>query len=58
VWGSIFSFAGGKLFWKWPRRLRRPVTVNFGQPLPPSATADEVRQVVEELLSNPSIEGG
>jgi acyl-[acyl-carrier-protein]-phospholipid O-acyltransferase / long-chain-fatty-acid--[acyl-carrier-protein] ligase len=51
VWGSIFSFAGGKFFWKWPRRLRRPVSVNFGRPLPPAATADEVRAAVEKLLT-------
>jgi len=51
VWGSVFSFAGGKFFWKWPRQLRRPVTVNFGQPLPPAATADEVRAAVEKLLT-------
>ncbi len=50
VWGSIFSFAGGKCFWKWPRRLRRSVTVNFGHPLPPTATADEVRAAVIKLL--------
>jgi acyl-[acyl-carrier-protein]-phospholipid O-acyltransferase/long-chain-fatty-acid--[acyl-carrier-protein] ligase len=51
VWGSVFSFAGGKFFWKWPKRLRRPVTVNFGWPLPPTTAADEVRRVVEKLLS-------
>jgi acyl-[acyl-carrier-protein]-phospholipid O-acyltransferase/long-chain-fatty-acid--[acyl-carrier-protein] ligase len=51
VWGSIFSFAGGKFFWKWPRQLRRPVTVIFGQSLPPTATADEVRAAAEKLLS-------
>lgn len=51
VWGSLFSFAGGKFFWKWPRQLRRAVTVNFGQPLPPAATADEVRAAVEGLLT-------
>ena len=51
VWGSIFSFAGGKFFWKWPRQLRRPVRVSFGQPLPPTATADEVRAAMEKLLT-------
>ena len=51
VWGSIFSFAGGKFFWKWPRQLRRLVTVNFGRPLPPTATVDLVRAAVEKLLS-------
>lgn len=57
VWGSLFSFAGGKFFWKWPRQLRRPVTVNFGQPLLPTATADEVRAAVEKLLANPTTDG-
>jgi acyl-[acyl-carrier-protein]-phospholipid O-acyltransferase/long-chain-fatty-acid--[acyl-carrier-protein] ligase len=51
VWGSIFSFSGGKFFWKRPRQLRRPVTVSFGRPLPPAATADEVRAAVEALLA-------
>jgi len=51
VWGSIFSFAGGKFFWKWPRQLRRLVTVNFGHPLPPTATVGEVRAAVEKLLT-------
>jgi len=51
VWGSIFSFSGGKFFWKWPRQLRRPVMVDFGQPLPSNATADEVRVAVEDLLT-------
>jgi acyl-[acyl-carrier-protein]-phospholipid O-acyltransferase/long-chain-fatty-acid--[acyl-carrier-protein] ligase len=57
VWGSLFSFAGGKFFWKWPQQLRRSVTVNFGQPLPPTATADEVRQAIEELLANATTMG-
>jgi len=51
VWGSLFSFAGGKFFWKWPRQLHLPVTVNFGRPLPPAATADEARAAVEKLLT-------
>lgn len=45
VWGSLFSFEGGKFFWKWPRRVLYPVTVSFGKPMP-----DEVRQAVGELL--------
>jgi acyl-[acyl-carrier-protein]-phospholipid O-acyltransferase/long-chain-fatty-acid--[acyl-carrier-protein] ligase len=40
VWGSIFSYKGGKFFWKWPERFIRPVTVSFGKPLArPSAWA-------------------
>src|SRR5262249_53262569 len=33
LWGSIFSFKGGKYFFKWPRRVPYPVTVAFGQPM-------------------------
>ena len=49
VWGSIFSFADGKFYWKLPRRIPYPVTVNYGKPLPPAATPLEVRQSVQEL---------
>jgi acyl-[acyl-carrier-protein]-phospholipid O-acyltransferase/long-chain-fatty-acid--[acyl-carrier-protein] ligase len=34
LWGSIFSFKGGKYFFKWPRHFPYPVTVAFGEPLP------------------------
>ena len=33
TWGSIFSYRGGRFFWKWPISLRYPVTVAFGDPL-------------------------
>jgi acyl-[acyl-carrier-protein]-phospholipid O-acyltransferase/long-chain-fatty-acid--[acyl-carrier-protein] ligase len=49
IWGSIFSFSGGRFFWKLPRRIPYPVRVTFGKPLSPTATAQEVRQVVQEL---------
>ena len=49
LWGSIFSFQGGRFFWKWPKQLPYPVTVSFAAPLPATATAPQVRQVVMEL---------
>jgi acyl-[acyl-carrier-protein]-phospholipid O-acyltransferase/long-chain-fatty-acid--[acyl-carrier-protein] ligase len=49
VWGSIFSFKGGRFVWKWPTRLPYPVTVTFGPPLPGSVTAAEARQAVMSL---------
>ena len=49
VWGSIFSFKQKRFVWKWPRQIPYPVTVSFGPPLPASATANEVRQAVQEL---------
>jgi acyl-[acyl-carrier-protein]-phospholipid O-acyltransferase/long-chain-fatty-acid--[acyl-carrier-protein] ligase len=51
LWGSIFSFQGGRFFWKWPQQLPYPVTVSFAAPLPATATASQVQQVVEELGS-------
>jgi acyl-[acyl-carrier-protein]-phospholipid O-acyltransferase/long-chain-fatty-acid--[acyl-carrier-protein] ligase len=51
VWGRLFSFEGGKFFWKRPRRILYPVTVSFGKPMPANSTADEMRQAVGELLA-------
>src|SRR6266853_529150 len=48
LWGSIFSFQGGKFFRKFPKRIRYPVTVAFGKPL--DAKAADVAAVREELL--------
>jgi acyl-[acyl-carrier-protein]-phospholipid O-acyltransferase/long-chain-fatty-acid--[acyl-carrier-protein] ligase len=33
LWGSIFSFEGGRWFFKWPRPWRRDVTVTFSRPM-------------------------
>ena len=49
VWGSIFSFKGGRFLWKIPRRVPYPVTVSFGKPMPPASTAQDVRLAVQEL---------
>jgi acyl-[acyl-carrier-protein]-phospholipid O-acyltransferase/long-chain-fatty-acid--[acyl-carrier-protein] ligase len=51
VWGSIFSFEGGKFFWKWPKRFPYHVTVRYGKNLPPTATPDEVRLAVDNLIT-------
>jgi len=52
VWGSIFSFERGRFLWKFPRRIPYPVTVSFGAPLPATATAFDVRAVVQQLQSD------
>ena len=52
LWGSIFSFEGGRFFCKWPRQISYPVTVSFSAPLSPNAPAHEVRNAVLELESN------
>ena len=51
VWGSIFSFERGRFLWKLPHRRGRPITINYGKPMPHDATPFEVRQVVQELLA-------
>jgi acyl-[acyl-carrier-protein]-phospholipid O-acyltransferase/long-chain-fatty-acid--[acyl-carrier-protein] ligase len=52
VWGSIFSYAGGRFFWKRPRRRVYPVTVSFGSPLPPGTTTAEVRMAISALATD------
>jgi acyl-[acyl-carrier-protein]-phospholipid O-acyltransferase / long-chain-fatty-acid--[acyl-carrier-protein] ligase len=49
LWGSIFSYEGGRFFWKWPKHWRYPVSIRFGRPIREPASADEVRRAVEEL---------
>src|SRR6266446_3410681 len=51
VWGSIFSFQKRRFVWKLPRRIPYPVTVNFGKPMPRTATPFEVRHAVQELMA-------
>jgi len=48
LWGSIFSFQGGRFFTKFPKRIRYPVTIAFGKPL--KAQAADVATMREELL--------
>ena len=48
LWGSIFSFQGGRFFTKLPKRIPYRVTVAFGKPLPSDAA--DIARVREELL--------
>ncbi|MGA2797862.1 MAG: MFS transporter [Thermoguttaceae bacterium] len=49
MWGSIFSFEGGKAFWKLPKKWRYPVTIRFGKPIYHPADIEQIRQAVVEL---------
>lgn len=49
LWGSIFSWRGGRLFWKKPRRWPYPVDIHFGPPIAKPQDAAQVRQAVERL---------
>jgi len=51
LWGSVFSFEGGKFFWKSPKRIPYPVTVSFGAPMQ-APSAHQVRQAIGELASD------
>jgi acyl-[acyl-carrier-protein]-phospholipid O-acyltransferase / long-chain-fatty-acid--[acyl-carrier-protein] ligase len=48
LWGSIFSFQGGRFFKKWPKAMPYRVTGAFGKPL--AAEAADMATVREELL--------
>ena len=48
LWGSIFSYEGGRFFTKWPKAVPAQVRVAFGEPL--SADAADIATVREELL--------
>jgi acyl-[acyl-carrier-protein]-phospholipid O-acyltransferase / long-chain-fatty-acid--[acyl-carrier-protein] ligase len=52
VWGSIFSFEGGRYIWKLPKRAMHPITVSYGTPMPAGSRAVEVRQAVQELQTD------
>lgn len=49
LWGSIFSYFHGKYFWKWPRTLRYPVGILFGEPLRDPDDVHEVHWAVQRL---------
>ncbi len=48
LWGSIFSFEGGRYFFKWPKRIPYAVTVAFGEPIAPEQA--DIATVRERFL--------
>jgi acyl-[acyl-carrier-protein]-phospholipid O-acyltransferase/long-chain-fatty-acid--[acyl-carrier-protein] ligase len=61
LWGSLFSFSGGKFFWKWPKDFPRPVQVVIGTPFAASEHATTrlriLEQAAEAFAMRPSLEG-
>jgi acyl-[acyl-carrier-protein]-phospholipid O-acyltransferase/long-chain-fatty-acid--[acyl-carrier-protein] ligase len=49
AWGSILSYAHGRLLSRLPAFSPYPMTILFGTPMPATTTAMEVRQAVMEL---------
>ncbi len=55
VWGSIFSYYGGRIYKKFPRSLPHRITVAIGKPLPPSTPAHEIRLTIHRLSAEVAI---
>ena len=62
LWGSIFSFSGGKFFWKRPRHFPRPVSLVAGRPYPCEEHATTRLRLLElasdAFAMRPSLDGG
>ncbi len=49
LWGSIFSFHGGRFFWKWPRKWPYRISIHFGPPVDNPSDTNQVRRAVQDL---------
>lgn len=49
IWGSVFSYSGGKALKKLPNSFRRPLSVHIGKPIENPDTMFAIRQSVQEL---------
>ncbi len=49
LWGSLYSYSTRKYRYSMGNAGRRQITIGFGKPLPPNATASEVKQAVLEI---------
>ena len=49
LWGSIFSYEGGRFFWKFPKQWRYPVSIRFGRPIQDPESVEQVQQAVADL---------
>lgn len=49
MWGSLLSYSGGKVFWKLPTAVRRPLSVTIGEPISPPHELFQLRQAVQKL---------
>jgi acyl-[acyl-carrier-protein]-phospholipid O-acyltransferase/long-chain-fatty-acid--[acyl-carrier-protein] ligase len=49
LWGSIYSYSGGKAIFKLPNSIRRPLSVHIGKPVENPESMFAIRQAVQEL---------
>jgi len=52
MWGSIFSYQGGRALSKLPRTIRRPVSIHVGSPLPTDMELFAMRQQLQKMGSD------
>jgi acyl-[acyl-carrier-protein]-phospholipid O-acyltransferase/long-chain-fatty-acid--[acyl-carrier-protein] ligase len=57
LWGSIFSWEGGKVLWKWPNRWPFPVEIVIGERLQEPVDPEQARQAVIALSSSTTAAG-
>ena len=56
IWGSVFSWYGGRLVpFRFPREVPYSARVSFGRPLPRGFTPFDVRQKIAELAADSSM---
>ncbi len=49
IWGSIFSYHGGKIIYKWPRQWPHRISISFGEPMQHPKNLGQVRQGVLDV---------
>ena len=49
LWGSIFSYWGGRFFWKIPRRIPYQLTIRIGEPLYKPCSIEAIEHAVKNL---------
>ncbi len=52
LWGSVFSWRGGRILWKCPQELPYPVQIGIGAQMPPTSSAAEVRVAIQKLSAD------
>ena len=55
LWGSLWSWSGGRIFWKWPRSFRRRVALQFGRALLGNTPSADIRLAVQECAAEVAI---
>jgi len=49
LWGSMFSYRGGRLFGRWPSQWPHRVSFWFGKPIKNPSSVGQVREAVQQL---------